>query len=78
MIDLRKAILAIYAQGLEFKMTKHKKPYPAWVCSDCGKKYGRRIPSLATYHIGVCGVCSKETMVTEPRDFGHLNFEVKL
>ena len=51
--------------------------YPAWVCSDCGQKYGRRIPSLATYHIGVCGVCSKETMVTEPRDYGHLDFEVK-
>ena len=43
-----------------------RKPYPAWVCSDCGKKYGRRIPTCATWHIDKCGVCDKETMVTNP------------
>ncbi len=36
-------------------MSMKRKPYPAWVCSDCG---------------------DKETMVTEPRDYGHLDFEV--
>ena len=57
-------------------MAQRCKPYPVWVCTDCGKKHGRREPKCATWHIDKCGVCGKETMVTEPRDFGHLNFEV--
>lgn len=61
----------------DYAMTQKRKPYPAWVCSDCGKKYGRCIPTCATWHVDKCGVCDKETMVTEPRDFGHLDFEVK-
>ena len=58
-------------------MSMKRKPYPLWVCSNCGEKYGRRIPTCATWHVDKCGVCGKETMVTQPRDFGHLNFEVK-
>ena len=61
----------------DYAMSMKRKPYPAWVCSDCGEKYGRRIPTCATWHVGKCGVCDKETMVTEPRDFGHLDFEVR-
>jgi hypothetical protein len=47
--------------------------YPAWVCFDCGEKYGRRPVGVATWHEGTCGVCrSPGVLVTEPRDFGHL------
>lgn len=46
---------------------------PAWVCRECGMKHGRRcIPGVSTYHMGVCGACTKTLMVTEPRDFGYL------
>lgn len=46
--------------------------YPAWVCSSCGAKYGRRRCGIATWHGGTCGICGIEASVTEPRDFGHL------
>jgi len=46
--------------------------YPAWICYDCGVKYGRRNPGYATWHPDECGVCSKNDLCTEPRDFGHL------
>ena len=52
------------------------KPYPAWICDECGRIYGRRPegnPYGATYHIGECGVCGTGGVdVTECRDFGHL------
>jgi hypothetical protein len=45
---------------------------PAWVCNDCAKSRGARIPKghSPTYHMGVCGICNQEKPVTEPRDFG--------
>lgn len=46
--------------------------YPAWVCSPCGTRHGRRPPRSATWHSGTCGICGKAAPVTEPRDFGHL------
>ena len=47
-------------------------PYPDWVCGGCGQAYGRGPKTrFSTWHNGVCGVCGKETAVTEPRDFGH-------
>ena len=49
-----------------------KDDYPAWVCSHCGAKYGTRIPMMATWHMGRCGVCNAMTVVTQPRDYGHL------
>ena len=49
--------------------------YPVWVCAKCGKKYGNRIPIMATWHTGVCGVCLEAASVTEPRDYGHLKPE---
>lgn len=46
--------------------------YPAWICSPCGRKHGRKLPLLATYHMGDCGWCGAEHVsVTEPRDFGY-------
>ena len=52
------------------------KPYPDWICDECGRLHGKRPqgnPHGATYHIGECGVCGTGGVdVTEPRDFGHL------
>lgn len=46
--------------------------YPTWICSDCGRAHGRRIPDLATFHEGdKCGWCGLETTTTEPRDYGY-------
>ena len=55
-------------------MTKPKQ-YPDWVCNQCGRLHGKRPEgnSVATYHIGRCGVCGTGGIeVTECRDFGHL------
>lgn len=46
--------------------------YPAWVCDGCGEKWGRRIPTACTMHMGHCGICQNFLTVTEPRDYGHL------
>jgi len=46
--------------------------YPAWICSDCGRKHGRMPDGhLATYHAGdTCGWCGRDDVpVTEPRDW---------
>ncbi len=49
-------------------------PYPAWVCTDCGTKYGKSMSTASTYHTGICGACGKEASVTEPRDYGYPDF----
>lgn len=46
--------------------------YPAFICADCGQKHGRRPAGIATWHMGICDLCGKPEMLTEPRDFGHL------
>lgn len=47
--------------------------YPDWICADCGEKLGRSAATrYAAWHDGRCGMCNQTTMVTEPRDFGHL------
>lgn len=55
---------------------KVKRPYPDWICDECGRLHGKRPegnPYGATYHIGKCGVCGTGGVdVTECRDFGHL------
>lgn len=43
----------------------------AWIGASCGQKYGTRIPTCATYHMGECDYCGQETAVTEPRDYGY-------
>lgn len=47
---------------------------PAWVCNDCGRKYGQRIyeTHISTWHMDTCGVCGRHAAVTEARDFGYL------
>jgi len=50
-----------------------KHDYPAWICSDCGNKWGRRECGVATWHMSACDICKTDNVpVTEPRDFGHL------
>jgi hypothetical protein len=56
--------------------------YPVWVCQNCGEAYGDWYKKgnyigppnfLSTFHMGTCDVCgTTETIVTEPRDYGHL------
>jgi hypothetical protein len=51
------------------------KPYPDWICDECGRLHGKRPegnPYGATYHFGTCDLCGHSTDVTEPRDWGHL------
>jgi hypothetical protein len=47
--------------------------YPNWICLPCGNRYGRKTCGIATWHPDNCDICGNEEMVTEPRDFGHLN-----
>jgi hypothetical protein len=50
-----------------------QRTHPAWVCHDCGTRYGRRVPGEAsTWHIDTCDVCGQEKPVTQPRDYGGL------
>ena len=47
--------------------------YPDWLCAACGKRLGRAESNkYASWHLDRCGVCKEQTLVTEPRDFGHL------
>jgi hypothetical protein len=63
------------------------KTYPLWVCDECGiearnlthlQKYGNEFKQvetrISTYHNGRCDICGRETLITEPRDFGHPDF----
>ena len=54
------------------------KPYPIWVCYDCGNKAQQdksKIFSISTYHIKKCDVCEEVKAVTQARDFGYPMFE---
>jgi hypothetical protein len=47
-----------------------------WICLFCGKKHGKRVPRMATWHLGECDLCHQKVAVTEPRDFG-IAMEIK-
>ena len=47
---------------------------PAWICEPCGETHGNRKPMQATWHQGKCDQCHKIRPVTQPRDFGIINF----
>ena len=52
------------------------KPYPEYICHDCGTKYCRGLQPgtvhMATYHIDTCQCCgAKNVPCTEPRDYLH-------
>lgn len=49
------------------------KPYPSFICQDCGQRYGKRkTPGEATWNVFPCDICGTVDLCTEPRDFGHL------
>ena len=50
---------------------------PDWCCVSCGERYGYGWEEghLATWHMGLCGICGAESSVTEPRDFGYLDMK---
>ena len=62
-------------QGLHDQLESESKPYPIWICHECGDKYGNRPFGVATWHQDVCGVCGETKACTEPRDCGHLKPE---
>lgn len=50
------------------------KNQPAWVCFDCGVKFGKNVKDgVSTFHMDNCGVCSKWKSVTDPRNYGYLD-----
>lgn len=53
---------------------------PQWVCDDCAKKRGARIPEghVASWHPDVCGICKEKKSVTEPRDYGRTRNLLKI
>ena len=71
--------------GRTLTLMKTHKPLdlkqPDWVCRDCGGQWGLWWDEgnysgpphhFSTFHHGRCGVCNKQTGVTEPRDYGGL------
>lgn len=55
---------------------KKLKPYPHWVCNECGLKASKgRQYKVSTWHIGKCEVCGEEKEVTESRDFFYPKFK---
>lgn len=53
-----------------------KKPYPAWVCQECGEKASKKGQrSLSCWHEGKCDVCGQKKGVTQPRDFYYPEFK---
>lgn len=52
------------------------KPYPEWVCFDCGKKVDKTKGRMFyTCHESNCDVCGEVKSVTAVRDFGYPSFE---
>ena len=53
---------------------------PAWVCFECAKKRGARIPEghVYTVHTDICGICGTSQVVTQPRDFGRTRDLLKI
>ena len=38
-----------------------RRDYPTWICADCGRKWGRRIPTHEiTMHEGVCDCAGRK------------------
>ena len=69
-------VSSVVTTAQKIPVPQQRKPYPEWICDECGRLHGKRPegnPYGATYHIGECGVCGTGGVdVTEPRDFGHL------
>jgi hypothetical protein len=74
------AIFGLTSVNKAPKVTLVNPPYPDCICAPCGRAYGRNPEGNsfgATYHLGKCDVCGEATEVTEPRDWGHLDWPLK-
>jgi hypothetical protein len=50
------------------------KPYPKWACAECGEKHGSKKANLKyqdEWFLGPCEVCGEESLVTDPKEYGH-------
>lgn len=46
---------------------------PDWICWECGERWrAGEWFGVCTWHHGVCDVCGRFAIVTEPRDCGYL------
>ena len=73
------AIDAMLQQAQELGMGYPKSDYPSWICGECARLAGHRrmhIGIVATFHIGLCDVCMKQEVVTEPRDYGYPDVKI--
>lgn len=50
--------------------------YPSWLCSQCALATNGRLPTMACFHMDICGVCNEWKSVTEPRDYGYPKVKV--
>jgi len=50
---------------------KKLKPYPEFICVECGVRFGVFKKTLSIYHVGICEFCGKEDQLTNSRDFGY-------
>ena len=72
-LDSDDAAHRCYLAGVEQKAFKDLTEADIhWVCAGCGALFGRKEPTMATWHEGPCDVCTYIKPVTEPRDFGGL------
>lgn len=46
-------------------------PMVAWICGACAAEAGGGTDTerCSTMHVGECGVCKRQRVVTEPRDY---------
>jgi len=44
---------------------------PAWICKDCGEKYGDGEKRNITWHEDKCDLCGKVALCGFPKDFGY-------
>ena len=63
-----------YDPRLETGDSMTMKPYPTWVCHDCGMTHTTKIPWMSTFHHARCEVCGKWAELTQPRDYGYPEF----
>ncbi|UNY40313.1 hypothetical protein KLEP181_gp50 [Paracoccus phage vB_PmaP_KLEP18-1] len=42
------------------------------ICLDCGLLHGNRPPGVPRWHPGICAICEKPELLTDPVYFGGL------
>jgi hypothetical protein len=49
-----------------------KKKEPSYCCEECGKKLGRLIPGVETFHTDKCDICGKVKSICHVRRYNYL------